>query len=108
MSRTDAANGTPSMPSPLPLFYRRPRVLDPIAHAAAKVKPTASFLFAAATNSIPLGADEFFAAQATYPIVFTSSDPPVPIAVVGLAPNRNLFVDSAGTWRQDAYIPAYV
>jgi hypothetical protein len=101
-------NGTATMPSSLPLFYKQPRVLDPAAHASAKVKPLASFAFAAQTNSVPIGADEFLMAQASYPIVFTSSDPPVALAVLGLAPNRNLFVERSGAWRRDFYIPAYV
>ncbi|HAM47168.1 MAG TPA: SapC family protein, partial [Alphaproteobacteria bacterium] len=43
-----------------------------------------------------------------YPIVFSMSDPIVPVAIVGLKPDRNLFVGADGNWDKDVYIPAYI
>ena len=92
----------------LPLFYRQPRILDSVKDAGLKLKQVRRFGFAAETNSIPLAADEFYVAQAYYPIVFTADDPAQPIAVVGVANRRNLFVGADGNWRAGNYIPAYV
>jgi SapC len=57
---------------------------------------------------VPLAADEIFLAQAHYPIVFTAGGPGAPVALVGVAPDKNLFVGADGTWRKGAYVPAYV
>src|SRR3954451_4371663 len=94
----------------LPLFYREPRPLEPGRHGKAGVPrpPPPSLSFAAKTNSIPLAADEFYTAQAHYPIVFTASKPASPVVVVGLANEQNLFIDAEGTWKSGAYVPAYV
>jgi hypothetical protein len=92
----------------LPQFYRDPAVLDPAAHGALRLAPVAGFRFAAATNSIALGADEFYAAQAHYPIVFTTTDPITPLAIVGAGDPKNLFVTADGAWRDGCYVPAYV
>jgi hypothetical protein len=97
----------PTVPGPLPLFYKSPRVLDPARHAKAGLAE-GNLAFAAGTNSVPLAADEFFVAQGHYPIVFTAGANPTAVAVVGLASHKNLFVDGEGRWKTGAYIPAYV
>jgi hypothetical protein len=98
----------PPSRSDLPLFYKRPRALDHVIHAATGIRASASFAFARETNSIPLAADELFVAQAHYPVVFTASDPATAVAVVGIRNQRNLFVSRDGTWRRGSYVPAYV
>src|SRR5271170_916965 len=70
--------------SSFPQFYRDPSVLDPAAHGGLRLKPTVQCEFAARTNSIALGANEFYPAQAHYPIVFTMGTPVSAVAVVGL------------------------
>jgi hypothetical protein len=92
----------------LPQFYRDPALLDATAHARLRLAPVGNFRFAAATNSIALGADEFYPAQAHYPIVFTTSAPITPLAIVGVGDPRNLFVGADGAWRDGSYVPAYV
>jgi hypothetical protein len=61
--------------------------------------PTNDFAFAATTNSVRIGAEEFFEAQAFYPIMLAATEPIVPVAVLGLEAARNLFVDAQGRWR---------
>lgn len=92
----------------LALFFRQPHALSAEAHGALGLLPVASYRFAAETNAIPIGADEFAPAQACYPIVFTASDPPMPVVVLGLHDRRNLFVDADGAWREGCYRPAHV
>lgn len=67
--------------------------------------------FAAGLNAVYLTVVEFFAAARDYPIVFVAdpaSGTALPVAVTGLRPGQNLFVDAQGRWRRGAYVPAYV
>jgi hypothetical protein len=62
-------------------------------------------------NAIALSLAEFTIAARDYPIVFASLDGAktfAPVALLGLEPGRNLFIDAAGQWSRDAYVPAYV
>ena len=92
----------------LPQFYRDPCVFDVALHGRLRLKPSGRLDFAARTNSIALGANEFYLAQAHYPIVFTIGAAVSAVAVVGLQETRNLFLDPAGTWQAASYVPAYV
>ena len=91
-----------------PLFYDRIRMLDRTADRAMRLMPAKSFSFAAETNASPLVAEEFFSAQASYPIVFAGEEAPKPVAVVGLRNGENLFIDPDGSWEPNAYLPLYV
>jgi len=92
----------------LPLFYKNPQPVSAQRHGNAGIKEGANFSFARETNSVPLGADEIFAAQAHFPIVFTESNPPIPVTVLGLGDSRNVFVNTDGSWRAGIYVPAYI
>lgn len=92
------------------MFYEKPVGLDREAHKNKKIAPSSSgFKFASKTNSIVLACVEFVEAAKEYPIVFAkvSDDSAVPVALVGLRNDENVFVDADGKW--DArYIPAFV
>jgi SapC len=92
----------------LPIFYSRPRPLDAVLDRGRSLQPVSDFGFARATNSVLLGAAEFPRAMRSYPIVFTSREPRVAVAVLGVEGDENLFVGADGKWRQGHYIPAYV
>jgi hypothetical protein len=92
----------------LPQFYRDPCVFDAALHGRLRLKPSGRLDFAARTNSIVLGANELYLAQAHYPIVFTIGAAISAVAVVGLQEARNLFLDADGTWQANSYVPAYV
>src|ERR1700677_1937852 len=83
-------------------------MLDSVRDQDLCLVPPSDHRFAAGTNSIPLVAEEFFAAHAHYPIVFPGAENPTPVAIVGLRNDENLFIDADGTWRADAYLPLYV
>jgi len=100
-SQTDASS------SGLPLFFRNPHMLDVKRHAKSVIRPGSDYSFAASTNSIPLTTLEFIEASKHYPIVFTSGEQPLPVAIVGLE-RDNYFVKKDGHWAPGAYIPAYV
>lgn len=92
----------------LPLFYKKPILLQFQDHATYGVKPQVDLRFAAEATAIPLVASEFGAAGRHYPIVFATEGSSMPLAVTGLTAGRNLFVEADGKWRADTYIPGYL
>ena len=91
----------------MPPFYTRPVAIDSRRHAGHGLKP-GTYAFARETVYVHLNAVEFAVASKTYPIVFTDSDEPAPVAILGLRQAQNLFVDAEGYWTPFTYIPAYV
>jgi len=92
------------------LFYQKPVLLDRATHRSAKIKlRDANFEFSRETNSVPVSALEFARAATEYPIVFAgpSMDRLMPVVVLGLRNNENLFVDVTGKWAS-SYIPAFI
>lgn len=69
------------------------------------VKP---FSFCANVRAVPLTVSEIPSAGKHYPIVFSAQTDIVPLAVVGLFEDINLYVNEAGEWEPDAYIPGYI
>ena len=62
-------------------------------------------------TALPLSFTEFAVASRDYPIAFVSSDAGggfVPMLVLGLENQQNLFVTKEGAWDGDVYLPAYV
>jgi len=91
------------------LFYEKPVPLNKVSHKNMKIKPQHdNFGFARNTNSVILAGVEFTEAAKEYPIVFAKAgERIVPVALLGLRNEENLFVDESGKW--DArYIPAFV
>ena len=90
------------------LFYEKPVMLDRERHRNVRIGPVTNYQFAANTNSIVLTGVEFTETCKEYPIVFAvSGDRLVPVALLGLRDDENLFVDGDGRW--DArYVPAFV
>jgi len=92
---------------PPPLFYKKPELLTAAAHGQLALSDKANYAFAAKAISIPLNVVEVPVAR-SYPIVFANVAPYIPLAVVGVRKDENLFVDAKGAWDPAAYIPAYV
>lgn len=99
---------TPASPSPLPLFYRSPMLLRGNEHGGFGLRRCDDCAFAAEATAVPLVASEFAAAGRHYPIVFAADESAAPLAVLGVAAGRNLFVDDGGRWRAGSYVPGYV
>ena len=105
MSQTQAA---PEITGKM-FLYEKPELLTPQSHGALAMSPAAQpFAFAAKVRALPLTVSEIVMASRDYPVVFMSTDQPLPMAIVGLIEDVNLFVDDAGKWEADAYIPGYV
>ncbi|GAB5388495.1 MAG: SapC family protein [Alphaproteobacteria bacterium] len=92
----------------LPMFYKSVFPLSSAAHGRLIVQSGRNFSFAAKASAIPVLSEEFAIAQRHYPVVFSTDDTNMPIALMGLQPNRNAFVDDVGKWQEGAYVPAYV
>ena len=95
-------------PAQLPLFYQSLVPLQSTVHADFGLLPRTEFGFTRSTHAIPVTVDEFAVAQRSYPIVFGLGEGAAPLALVGLNEGTNLFVDDAGQWRAEAYVPAFV
>ncbi|MEO8809706.1 MAG: SapC family protein [Rhodanobacter sp.] len=92
------------------IFYEHPVPLNRADHKALRLKGLAHMKFAMNTHSVPLTGAEFGVAARDVMIVFAGTDAANagPIALLGLRQNENLFVDPAGQWEPDTYIPAFV
>jgi len=90
-------------------IYKNPIALNNVVHKTAKVAPVTDFNFARNLNSVLVTGHEFLEASKYYPIVFVSgqNNAIVSLAVLGLRDRENLFVDAAGKWKQDTYIPVF-
>jgi hypothetical protein len=91
------------------LFYNKPVALNKLTHKDLRIAAErGDFGFAAKTNSVILAGVEFSEAAKEYPIVFAQAgNAVVPVALLGLRNEENLFVDAAGQW-DGRYIPAFV
>jgi len=98
----------PPQATNLPVFYNNLAPLSSSVHAKFKVRSTDRAPYLAKVNAIPLTIDEFITAQRHYPIVFSTGDNPVPLALMGLNDGVNVFLDDEGVPHQPVYIPAYV
>jgi len=95
-------------PANLPLFYKDLVPLSSSAHTDHHVRSSETAPFLATAHAIPITVDEFITAQRFYPIVFSVGENPVPLALMGLNENVNVFVDEEGKLLGQTYIPAYI
>ena len=93
----------------LPLFYNGLEPLSSELHANYKIRSSNVAPFLTGQHAIPLTVEEFPLVQRFMPIVFSSGDDSIPIALLGLNEGVNVFVDEAGALTEDnLYVPAYV
>ena len=91
-------------------MFERIVPVNNLVHANKRVKEISSFAFAAKSHVAYLTLQEFARAASIFPVVFLedkSADGFRPVALLGLAPDQNLFVDAQGTWLA-SYIPAII
>ncbi|HWT13273.1 MAG TPA: SapC family protein [Allosphingosinicella sp.] len=98
-----------SQPPPnLPLFYKNLQPLSSSVHASYHSRTSETAPYFATAHAIPLTTDEFIHAQRHMPIVFSTGENPVPLALTGLNEGVNVFVDAEGKPLHPFYVPAYV
>lgn len=90
-------------------LFRKPELVTRESHGTLGItRPSEPFAFAKAARAIPLTLGEVTTAMRHYPIIFTHHENPMPLAVVGLVDDENLFVDEKGEWALDHYVPGYL
>jgi hypothetical protein len=92
----------------LPLFYQDLMPLNSRDHGTWKSRPTDKAAWLVGQHAIPLTVEEFPQAARNFPIIFTSGEDPVPLALMGLNEGVNAFVDDEGKLLENVYVPAYV
>lgn len=92
----------------LPLFYNQLEPLSSNVHANFKTRPAESAPFLAQAHAVPVILDEFTSCQRFFPIVFSSGENPVPLALMGLNEGVNVFLDNDGKLLGETYVPAYI
>lgn len=98
-----------SAPQPqLPLFYKDLMPLNSRDHSKWKSKSLDSADWLIGQHAIPLTVDEFVQAQRNFPIIFSSGENPLPLALMGLNEGVNTFVDDKGKIADPIYLPAYI
>ncbi len=99
---------TAPAPTNLPLFYKDLVPLNSNEHGNWKSKPLENANFMVGQHAIPLTVEEFVSASRNYPIIFSDSPTPVPLALMGLNEGVNTFMDDDGKFTTPVYVPAYV
>ncbi|WP_338244313.1 SapC family protein [Aurantiacibacter hainanensis] len=94
----------------LPVLYKELIPLNSNDHADWHARSVDKAPWVADQHAIPLTVEEFPSAQRSYPIVFSSGERSVPLALMGLNEGVNVFFKEDGSLRDDTapYIPAYV
>ncbi|MDG2002489.1 MAG: SapC family protein [Novosphingobium sp.] len=91
----------------LPLFYKELVPVSKQDHANWRSRQTDKAKWLVNQHAVPLTVEEFPAAQRHFPIVFSSGDDTVPLALMGMNEGVNVFVDDDGTLNTPIYMPAY-
>ncbi len=91
----------------LPIFYKDLVPLNSRDHATWKSRSVDKADWLVGQHAIPLTVEEFPQAGRYFPIVFSSGDDSVPLALMGLNEGVNVFVDAEGSVAENIYIPAY-
>lgn len=107
MSETPSAQ-PPQLEGQMFLF-RQPELLNKEQHGKLGVsRPKRPFSFCETVRAVPLTISEIAMAQKHYPIIFSGEKEPLPMAVVGLIDDVNLFIGDNGEWEKNVYIPGYI
>jgi hypothetical protein len=93
----------------LPLLYNDLQPVNSGQHGKMKLKRSLTVPGVGQTHAIPVTVEEFTHAQRNFPIIFSSGDEPIPLALMGLNEGVNTFIDAEGKPIGEAvYMPAYL
>jgi hypothetical protein len=96
-------------PNMLPLLYNGLEPLNRNVHGNFKVRTVNAVASIASVHAIPVTVDEFALVQRYFPIVFSSGEGAVPLALMGLHEGTNTFFDKDGKLLDTSiYVPAYL
>lgn len=90
-------------------LYEQPELLSIEDHGALGFTPQDNpFEYVKTIRAVPLTMVEIGSAQRHYPVIFSRMEDPVPLAILGLSEDVNLFVDDNGEWESMCYLPSYL
>jgi hypothetical protein len=90
-------------------LFRQPQLLTKEQHGGMGIsRPDRPFAFAESVRAVPLTVSEIASAMKHFPIIFAEGKNPLPLAVVGLIDEQNLFVSDEGEWAEGVYVPGYL
>jgi hypothetical protein len=92
----------------LPLLYKDLIPLNSNDHVTWKSRLLENAKFLEGQHAIPLTIEEFVPASRTYPIIFSATDNPVPLVLMGMNEGVNTFMNEEGFFERPVYVPAYV
>lgn len=108
MNETQSAPGGQALEGRM-FLYERPELLNRAEHANLGLSPVERpYEFVRNVRAAPLVWVELASAQKDYPIVFSETEIPQPLAMLGIIDDTNLFVDESGNWERRCYIPYYI
>jgi hypothetical protein len=99
---------TAPAPAGLPIFYKDLVPLNSNEHAKYKTRPIESAMFMDGHHAVPLTVEEFVMASRNFPIIFSATDTPVPLVLMGMNEGVNVFMDDQGKFTTAVYLPAYI
>jgi len=92
----------------LPMFYEDLMPLNSRDHKKFKNRTRDAAPYMAKQHMVPLTADEFIPVSRHFPIIFSTGESPLPLALMGLNEGVNTFFDEDGKASEPIYVPAYV
>jgi SapC len=92
----------------LPLLYKDLVPLNSNDHATWKTRMLENAKFMEDQHAIPLTIEEFIPASRNYPIIFSATENPVPLVLMGMNEGVNTFMGEDGRFTNPVYVPAYV
>lgn len=92
----------------LPLLYKDLVPLNSNDHASWKTRMLEDAKFMEDQHAIPLTIEEFIPASRNFPIIFSASENPVPLVLMGMNEGVNTFMGEDGRFTNPIYVPAYV
>ena len=91
-------------------IYKNPIILNKATHKSVKISRVKDYKFTKDLNSVLLAVNECMEAAKSYPIVFIrnkDTNEIMPLGLLGLRQNENLFIDQEGNWKEGSHIPIY-
>ncbi len=96
-------------PTNLPLLYRDLEPVNRPNHGDKKMRRIEAIADLGSTHAIPVTVDEFMLVGRFFPVIFSSGDAPVPLALMGLHEGTNTYFDKDGRLiDNNIYVPAYI
>ena len=90
------------------MLYTQPEPLSHEQHGRLGIRTSPTpYKFALTAHAVPLMVTEFGPASMNYPIIF-AGEQLLPMAILSIRQNENLFISPEGAFDPDAYVPAYL